>query len=251
MPNIQVAPGAERFFFEGNDIGCLVIHGFTSSPQVVRFYGEFLAKEGGFTVIGPRLPGHGTTLEDLAQYTAEDFLHSLEAEIETLHQSCSKLFVTGLSLGALLSIHLAAAHPNLFSGVMPINGAVFNGNPEFAAGISALDESDIIPNEEPDTKKPDVKELVYSGMPVSTLRTIIALAADTHQLLPDLVCPILIFQSRVDHVLSPDNGPLLLEKVGAEDKRLVWLENSYHVATLDHDKELIAQEALQFIRQHI
>jgi carboxylesterase len=60
-----------------------------------------------------------------------------------------------------------------------------------------------------------------------------------------------VIQSRDDHIVVPDNAPFIIEHIGTEDKRLLWLENSYHVATLDHDKELIAAETLKFIQNHL
>ena len=63
-------------------------------------------------------------------------------------------------------------------------------------------------------------------------------------------CPLLVIQSRDDHVVVPENAPFIIENAGAQDKRLLWLENSYHVATLDHDQELIARETLNFIQKN-
>ena len=71
--------------------------------------------------------------------------------------------------------------------------------------------------------------------------------ADNHGPGPD---PPVYRGPRRDHVLSPENGPHLLEKLGSEDKELVWLENSYHVATLDNDADLIAERTTRFIRDH-
>ena len=76
MSETQVMPGAEPFFFEGSDVGCLVSHGFTGTTQSMRFVSEFLANEGGLTVAGPRLKGHGTSVEDMARSSAEDWIRS-------------------------------------------------------------------------------------------------------------------------------------------------------------------------------
>jgi carboxylesterase len=72
----------------------------------------------------------------------------------------------------------------------------------------------------------------------------------TDDLLSTITAPALIFQSTEDHVVPPENGPHILEKLGSEDKELVWLENSYHVATLDNDADLIAERTTSFIREH-
>ena len=60
----------------------------------------------------------------------------------------------------------------------------------------------------------------------------------------------LLFASRNDHVVNTENSPYILEHVSSTDKELVWLEKSYHVATLDYDKDLIVERTNRFIKEH-
>jgi carboxylesterase len=248
MPEIEIMPGAEPFHFEGGEVGCLVSHGFTGTTQSMRFLGEFLAREGGLTVVGPRLKGHGTTPEDMARTTAEDWVRSVEEALHTLQQHCSQIFMTGLSMGGTLTLYMAAMYPDVLAGAVPINGAVFLNSPDLAGLALAPGVPPAVPGVGSDIKKPGVTELAYPVVPVPAIRHIYALMAVTRELLPRVTCPILAFQSRDDHVVVPDNAPYILEHVGAAEKRLVWLEESYHVATLDNDKERIARETLRFIQ---
>ena len=133
MSEMQVMPGAEPFFFEGGDVGCLVSHGFTGTTQSMRFLGEFLANVGRLTVVGPRLKGHGTSVEDMAQSSAADWIRSVEAGMQTLRERCSKIFITGLSMGGTLTLYMAAMYPDAIRGAIPINGAVFVNNPDLAS----------------------------------------------------------------------------------------------------------------------
>lgn len=87
-------------------------------------------------------------------------------------------------------------------------------------------------------------------MPVLPIKEFMAIMRVTDDLLPSITTPALILQSTEDHVVPPENGPHILEKLGGEDKELVWLENSYHVATLDNDADLIAERTARFIRDH-
>jgi carboxylesterase len=246
-----VQAGAEPFFFEGSDVGCLVSHGFTGTTQSMRFLGEFLAQEGGLTVIGPRLTGHGTRPEDMARATAEDWIRDLEQAMATLRQRCAKVFITGLSMGGTLTLYMSAMHPDVFVGAAPINAAVFLENPDFAALAFMRDAPDTVPGVGSDIKKPGVTELAYPVVPVPAIRQIYGLMSATRELLPRVTCPTLVFHSKDDHVVTAENAPYIIDHLGTEDKRLVWLEESYHVATLDNDKELIASETLQFIQQHL
>ena len=248
MFKIQVMTGAEPFFFEGSEVGCLVSHGFTGTTQSVRFLGEFLAKEGGLTVVGPRLKGHGTSVEDMAQSSAEDWVRSVEAGLETLRERCSQIFMTGLSMGGTLTLYMAAMYPDVIQGAIPINGAVFLNNPDSASLVFMVNAPATISAMGGDIKKPDVWELYYENTPVPAIRQLYSLISVTKELLPRVNCPTLVFQSRDDHVVVPDNAPFIMENIGTKDKRLFWLENSYHVATLDNDKELIARETLKFIQ---
>jgi len=251
MPETNVMTGAEPFFFEGNEVGCLVCHGFTGSTQSMRFIGEYLANEGGLTVVGPRLKGHGTSVEDMARSSAEDWIRSVEAGLQTLRERCSKIFITGLSMGGTLTLYMAAMYPEVICGAAPINGAVFVNNPDLAGLAFMADAPAAVPGVGGDIKKPGVTELAYADVPVPAIRQLYALMSVTRELLPRVKCPLLVIQSRDDHIVVPDNAPFIIENNGAEDKRLLWLENSYHVATLDHDKELIARETLKFIQTHL
>jgi carboxylesterase len=187
----------------------------------------------------------------MARTTAEDWVRSVEEAMHTLRQRCDKVFITGLSMGGTLTLYMAAMYPDVFAGAVPINGAVFLESPDMAGLAFAPGAPPTVPGVGSDIKKPGIVELAYPVVPVPAIRQIYALMAVTRELLPRVTCPTLIFQSRDDHVVVPDNAPYILEHVGAEEKRLVWLENSYHVATLDNDKELIAEETLRFIQAHL
>jgi len=250
MSGYPILPGAEPFFFAGSDVGCLVSHGFTGTTQSMRFLGEYLNKEGGFTVTGPRLKGHGTAPEDMAETSAEDWIRSVEGALVTLRQHCTKIFATGLSMGGTLTLYMAAMHADVFAGAVPINAAVFLDAPDLAALAFSAEAPPTMPGVGSDIKQPGVTELAYPVVPVPAIRQLYALMSVTRELLPRVVCPALVFQSKDDHVVNPNNAPYILDHIAAKDKRLVWLENSYHVATLDHDKELIASETLSFIRDH-
>jgi carboxylesterase len=75
-----------------------------------------------------------------------------------------------------------------------------------------------------------------------------ALIAVTRELLPRITCPTLILQARDDHVVPPGNGKTIASHVGASHVELVWLDNSFHVATIDFDKDRIVAEVHRFIQ---
>lgn len=240
-------PGAEPFHFAGNDIGVLVSHGFTGSPQSMRPLGERI-HAAGYTVTGPRLAGHGISPAAMARTDARDWIASIDAALDTLQRSCRQVFMVGLSMGGTLTLYSAARRPDLIRGAITINAAVRVGGPAMAGLVFDRDAPAFVPGIGSDIKAPGVKELAYAEVPVRCFGDALLLATVTHELLPLVTCPTLVITSREDHVVDPSNGPLIAQRLGASRIELSWLDDSYHVATLDHDQERIARETVAFIR---
>ena len=240
----NILKNAEPLFFKGNNIGILLIHGFTGTTQSIHLLGEALAQEG-YTVLAPRLTGHGTSPEDMAQASYKDWIHDVETALTELKLYADKIVVMGLSMGGALSCYLAENHPELLA-VIPINAAIDMpvlkalyddnyGKEEYIAGIGS------------DIKKENVVELANKKTPVKSMGDIIALMAMVRVELPKITIPILIFSSLVDHVVPPKNSQDIFNRVTSINKQIILLEESYHVATLDNDLPIIIKETIEFI----
>lgn len=244
--NYQVQKGAEPFYKEGNQIGVLVLHGFTGSTQSMRGLGEELASEG-YTVCGPRLKGHGTQYEDLEQSTYKEWIQSVEEGYEWLNERCEQLFITGLSMGGTLTLYLAAQHPEV-KGIMPINAAIDLPDLEQMRGAVEPRFLDAIGS---DIKASGVKELAYEKTPMKSIQEILQLMDLTQKELGSIEMPALLFKSLEDHVVPPENTERIYRELASTNKEIVELLESYHVATLDHDKEEIADRCKTFIKKLI
>lgn len=245
-----VMAGAEPFTFEGGTTGVLVLHGFTGSPQSMRYLGERLG-ERGYSILGPRLPGHGVSPAAMARTTANDWVACAEDALLELSAKCGKVFVTGLSMGGMLSLYLAASHPDKVGGVIPINAAVQIDSPDLAGLAYARNLPDFVPGIGSDMVDTSTKELAYDQVPVTCVKQVLGLAAAARALLPKIKCPTFVINSRVDHVLSSQNANVIANHVGSDRVELLWLNNSYHVATIDNDKDLIARELHSFVQRHL
>jgi carboxylesterase len=247
-----VMPGAGTFFFEGSDVGCLLIHGFTGTPQNIRPLGDFLARRG-FTVLAPRLAGHGTTIEDFEQSGAEDWIGTINTGLDQLRHTCSTVFAIGISMGGTLALHLGATRGTDLAGVGCINGPVMD-LPAFeaAADDPATPARMAAPWTNPRLLAKDLNAagITYLEIPKVTLKKALGVFKQVQGELAQVRIPTLLFFSRDDAVVDPANGPFILERLGASDKRLVELEDSAHEATLDFDLERIGLEWVTFIRQH-
>jgi carboxylesterase len=97
-----------------------------------------------------------------------------------------------------------------------------------------------------DIALPDATELSYAGTPVAPLLSLFEAVPGVSADLPSIRCPVLLFSSRDDHVVPPSNGDLLAASVSGPCER-VWLERSFHVATLDYDREEIERRTVTFV----
>lgn len=247
MLDETVLAGAEPFFFKGSEVGVLLSHGFTGTTQSMRYLGEQL-HAAGHTVMAPRLAGHGISPQAMSKTTAQDWIDSIDDALAELRKSCTQIFMAGLSMGGTLTLYTAAKHPDVIKGAVPINAVVHMGKADMASAVFDRSMPETLPGIGSDVKDPDTTELAYREVPVPAFRQIYALAAVTQDLLPLIKCPTLVMQSRDDHVVHPSNGPRIVGLVGAKRVELLWLEDSYHVATIDFDKELIARQTIAFIR---
>ncbi|WP_137789106.1 alpha/beta fold hydrolase [Bacillus sp. E(2018)] len=237
----SVMTEAQPFYFEGNKVGILISHGFTGSTQSMRPLGEAYAKAG-YTVCGPRLKGHGTHYEDMEKTTYHDWIASIEEGYQWLNERCDTIFVTGLSMGGTLTLYVAETFPNI-KAIIPINAAIDiqdmenmqHSNQRFLDAIGS------------DLKNPNVQELAYDKTPVQSLKEIVLLMKKVKESLHTVTCPALIFVSTEDHVVPPDNSQIIYDAISSRNKQIIYLKNSYHVATLDNDQQLIIDETLKFI----
>jgi carboxylesterase len=246
--DVEVWPDAQPFSFDGGKIGVLVVHGFTGCTQSMLPLGKGLA-EAGFTVIGPRLPGHGSSVEEMATMTWRDWTGEAEKGLKELLGRCDKVFVTGLSMGGTITCYLGENYADKIAGLMPINAPVAKLNPLLPVTPVVKYFMKTIPGVGSDIKDPDSKESCYDKVPVPAAAQLYKLMQTTKKDLAKITSPIMILCSREDHVVSTKNGPYILEHVGSKDKELVWLENSYHVATIDNDKDEIIRRCVEFIQR--
>lgn len=245
MKEYPVLKGAEPFYFAGNDVGVLVIHGFTGTTQSMRYVGEKIAASG-FTVYGLRLSGHGTNPEDMETRSFEEWLNDVEAGYQKLVKTCSKIVVIGLSMGGTLTLYLAQKYPEI-AGIVPINAAIeLKGMEEYYEQIRHGKES-FVAGIGSDIKQEGVKELAYELTPVKSMGELLKLMELVRDGLSSIHMPAMILSSKVDHVVPPSNSEEIVNTIKSIHKEHIVLENSYHVATLDNDKDLISDKCIEFI----
>ncbi|MFI6032684.1 alpha/beta hydrolase [Streptomyces sp. NPDC051315] len=243
---MPVLPGAEPYRHEGGEVGVLLCHGFTGSPQSLRPWARYLAGHG-LTVGLPLLPGHGTRWEDMALTGWPDWYAQVDRDLRILRERCARVFVAGLSMGGALALRLAAKHGEGVEGVMVVNPAnKVHGLSAYALPV-ARHLVRTTKGIRSDIAKAGVLETGYDRVPLHaahSLRTFLRLADGE---LPQVTQPLLLLRSVRDHVVPAADSARILGRVSSTDVTEILLEQSYHVATLDHDADRIFEESLAFI----
>jgi carboxylesterase len=250
-PHLDPSP----FYLAGGPVGVLLIHGFTGSPPEMRRVGDALHQRG-LTVSAPLLPGHGTTVEDMNRCKWTDWAGHVEGALANLQARCETVFVGGLSMGTLLTLYLAASHPELSGAVLyspallvadrlvyltPVLKYVIRKRPK--SGDSDSDLTD---------PRAKLHLWSYEENPAVAAHELLKLIFQVRRRLPRVTCPLLIVHSTLDRAIRPDSARFTYDRVGTPegDKELVTLHHSGHCLTVDSEWQFVAEKTYQFILEH-
>jgi len=243
---MQVNAYAQPFHSDSGEIGVLFCHGFTGSPWSMLEWAKATAGAG-YRVSLPRLPGHGTSWQEMNTTGWRDWYACVEREYQQLQEQCRQVFVAGLSMGGALALRLAEKHPDV-AGLVLVNPAVL-GRPNtwlapllqwIVPSVPAIG-SDIAAK---------VEEQAYDRTPVKATASMMQMWTDVRACLDLVTCPVLVFRSAEDHVVPRKSTRFILSHVSSADITEQVLTRSYHVATMDYDKQTIIDESLAFLAKH-
>ena len=243
-----VAADAEPYFGGFGPDGVLLCHGFTGSPRSMRPWAEHLAADG-FRVVLPRLPGHGTTWQEMNQTRWEDWYGHVDRAFTDLRAECERVFVCGLSMGGGLAVRIAEQHGAAVAGLAVVNPSIGSADPRMHALPVLRHLVPSLAGVSGDIALPDVLEGGYDRSPLQAAWSMTMMWRDIQRNLDRVVQPLLIFKSAKDRVVDERSLKLIKARVSSSDLTVVSLERSYHVATLDYDAELIFTTSSAFFRR--
>lgn len=212
---------------------------------------EALAEDG-FTVHVARLAGHGTSPEDLARTSWEDWVDSARDAFRALRARCRSVAIGGLSMGGAIALHLAAtdtpdavvtmATPvRLRPLVYGIARAIQPVVPYVPVVVRLGPRSaDMLPY-----------RASYPRIPLGAAGDLSRLLERMRELLPQVRVPLLIVQGRRDWAIPRESAEVIYTRVASEVRRLLWLPHSRHVVTLDRDRGQLFTEVRRFLSEHL
>ncbi|MBZ0285258.1 MAG: alpha/beta fold hydrolase [Anaerolineae bacterium] len=240
-----------EFYFPGGNTGVLLIHGFSSSPPEMRGLGDYL-NSNGYTVMGVRLAGHGTTEKDMETTGLPDWIESARQGLRRLEKKCDRIFCVGHSMGGLISLQLTLNES--IAGVVSLSSTMIH--PSFLSSIVLpiarifIKWYVISKGTNPNAFAPPYVLRAYPKVPTKCLRWIPYITVLTQKTAGKIVVPVLLLQGRFDRIAPQNGAEELYNLLGTSDKRLLWFENSGHMLTLDIEREKVWETILTFVQSH-
>lgn len=244
-------------YLEGGDAGVLLLHGVTGTPQCMRYLAQTL-QENKFTVSVPMLAGHGTHVEHFEKTTWEDWYRSAESAFQELKAICRPVLVAGLSLGGLITAHLAHHHPR----TIPAIGLM--ATPIFLEGFMVRNVFPAIwktplkhlykyhPKSSPSIRDPAARRNYqsYEKIPLTTVASFLEFQARVRDELKHIRQPTMIMHSIHDQTVSYGNLDYIKAILASDDIQTVTLKRSNHIITMDYEKELVAKKLVKFFKKY-
>ena len=240
--------GAEPVFVKRGASAFLILHGWCATAESVRLLTAGIAG-GGYSVLAPTLPGHGTTAQDMISRGPADWIHAAHRAFQLLGRHFNAVHVVGVSMGGALALQLAALEPDQVASVTTVNAPVFLSNSNLAIEVM-LDppESSLTNWNAPSFFGPPVPEITYEQRSRKSGMDLFTAAALAREALPAVRAPLLVFHSRHDPIVPPSCAEEILAIAGSAVKRRIWLHNSFHTSQLDVDHKQIVTTTLEFAR---
>ncbi|RZU47378.1 carboxylesterase [Fluviicoccus keumensis] len=224
----------EPYFLNGdNGWGVLLVHGLMAAPEEVREWAEDLHRQG-YTVYAPRLAGHGTSADDLASRTAEEWMDSVERGRRILHSAgCGRIAIAGFSTGGAVALASVIRQPEAYAALISISAPLrFKSWKASVAepvdlwnrlldrlGINAW-RQDFVHN---DADNPQIN---YRRCPVHSIVQIRRLMRAVRRGLPGIRIPALVMHADADPKVDVRGGREIYRRLGSATKR--YREVAFH-----------------------
>lgn len=250
-----VVRGAEPIILQGSSpVSVLALHGFGDTPQSLAYLAKALHSRG-WTVHVPLLPGHGRSIDALADSTGAAWLDGARRELDALRIAGGRLAIVGQSMGAALTVLLAAGTPDveacvLISPLLSVTSTMRRGARSWRLIGTIWPYVDS--NDERSIRDPAERALSrgFGALPVRLLPELVGLVARARAALARVVAPTLVVQSTDDNRVTVDGTDGAFRLINAADKQLVWRTGAGHVLTVDAGHDEVIALAGDWIASH-
>lgn len=237
----------DPFFWEGGPDGVLLVHGYTATTAEVRPLAHSLHSKG-FTVAGPLLPGHNARPEHVNGHRWRDWVRTVEESYAQLASCCRRVVIGGESTGAILALHLAAAHPEVAAILCYAPALRLTLRPDAIALLYILAPFvTAIPKAKGPPRESDPLWQGYSVNPLKGTIELLRLQRVVRSELAAIDQPLLVMQGRLDETVHPTAPQTIYDSVRSPVKELHWMERSAHTVLIDCERALAFDLTMAFI----
>ena len=247
----------------------LLLHGLTGTPFELKKYAQFLYNQG-YDIFVPCLPGHGDRVSEIYTVKYQDWTDFVEEKFLKLNETYNNVFVSGICLGAVLSVYLGIKFSDKLKGIIPCSTTLFLDGwrlPWYSI-LMPLGLSTILrfyynyPECEPygiknEKTRAVIKKLLAKsdvGMnefPMTSFYELLKLSKMIRKNLSKVTVPVLLFHSKEDDLTSVKSADIVYNKISSKDKEKIILYDSYHMIFYDNEKEFVFNKISDFINSHI
>ena len=249
----DLVPGSEPFFLPGDSIGCLLLHGFSSMPEEMHPFGEYLGAMG-YTVLGARLSGHATHPDDLKHTRWTDWLEDVEDGLAVLSRTCTRRVLIGQSLGGMIA--LTAAAQMEVAGVVGLSTPYGTPSGERLIDyLQRLRHSTIhknvprFPSDHPLYHRRELNYPAYPEFPSHILPEMDRLAVAMVTALPQVNVPVLLIHSRDDQNVPFSCMRSIYDHLGTQRKEMLPVEGMDHSLVMDPKRQLVFDAVARFMAE--
>ncbi len=233
------------------DTALLMVHGFTASPSELLPIAHIISNSMGWDVYGPLLPGHGETPQALNKMSWSNWYAALENSMREMRPNYDKIYLVGLSMGALLVLKMGTQELGI-KGIVSINAPIFTKSMLLDWGIIEVLKYFIPlwPKKKSDLEDYLSKQgrFAYSFYPLVAMSSMNELRKQAKKQVRNIKSPVLIVQSQLDENVSLKSAIFLARELGQAQDDIIMLPRSTHIATMDREKEDLAQAIIDFIK---
>src|SRR6056297_1999556 len=252
--NIKVNPLADEIQLMGSNKDLIIlIHGYTGSPREMSELGHALYEEFNYSIIIPRLPGHGTNADDFQSTDRKDWLRKIYELILNKQNDYENIHLIGLSMGVLISM-LASLQFKIKS-LLLISPALYAKNKNIVFThllkyIKPIFSNDYEINK--DINDPNLIELLedYDCQEYSKqLSELHKLMLKARKNLSKITTKIKIIHSKEDEVVPLKAAQQIYKNISSLDKSLQVFKKSPHVINYGPEKDKLLNEATHFLKE--
>ncbi|MBV4477124.1 alpha/beta hydrolase [Pseudomonas botevensis] len=268
---IDLGEGDAGFVLGSGEVAVLLIHGLTGTPTELRRVAVGLAKAG-CTVYVPTLAGHCGNNADLQATGWRDWYEGVRKTFVDIRRHHSKVFVGGLSMGAVMSMYVASEHPGQVAGLLMYSTTLkYDGwsihklafltpllmRIPFGVHICRFEEKPPygIKNErlraivERQMKEGQSSQAGLLTMEGVTVRELHRMNAVVKKRMPSITTPALVLHSIEDDITSRWNADYVERKLGGDVVKIL-LDDCYHMITVDLQYRRVVELSVDFIENH-